>query len=90
MDRPETERSWAPSHDTSRNAYSDQHRDSRPMEHSQDGSYSSTGPQTQMSGLDLPNGLERSSTTEITKAGVHVDPKKRKRVSSVDELTSLR
>lgn len=81
MDRAEHERNWPPrdSQDGTQNGYSDpQHRDPRSVEAPQDPN-SSTHPQGGAVGPD--NGVERSSTTEITRAGVQVDPKKRKRVS---------
>lgn len=78
MDRADSP--WPPSRDGP-NGYPDpQNRDPRPMEPPQDNMHPNSGPPSQLNGID-PNGPERSSTTEITRAGVQVDPKKRKRVS---------
>ncbi|KAK7177471.1 hypothetical protein PSPO01_16478 [Paraphaeosphaeria sporulosa] len=44
----------------------------------------SSASQSELSAIDAQNGLEKSSTTEITKPGVQVDRKKRKRVSEVN------
>lgn len=83
MDRPESERPWDPSQATSHHGYQEtQRREPRLTEHPQEGMHPNSTSQSQASAVDASNGLERSNTTEITRAGVQVDPKKRKRVSS--------
>ena len=82
QDRPETERSWTQPHDASHNGYRDhQHHDARRMDRSHDDMNSHQNPHAQLNGSEDPNDHEHSSTTEMTRAGVQVDPKKRKRVS---------
>jgi hypothetical protein len=82
MERSDPERAWAQSHD--RNGYHEvQRRDPRPREPSHDNMRPHSASYAQLNGVDDSDELEQhSSTTEITRAGVHVDPKKRKRVSS--------
>ncbi|KAF2690719.1 hypothetical protein K458DRAFT_426170 [Lentithecium fluviatile CBS 122367] len=78
MERPDSERSWAQSRDVPHNGYHDsQHRDSRRMEH--DGMNTHSASHSELNGMGDPNDLDHSNTTEMTRAGVQVDPKKRKR-----------
>jgi hypothetical protein len=79
MDRPDPERAWPQSHNGPHNGYHESHRrDSRTMDLSSEGMLHS---EAHMPAMDDPHRLERSSTIEMTRAGVQVDPKKRKRVS---------
>ncbi|KAK7177984.1 maltose O-acetyltransferase [Paraphaeosphaeria sporulosa] len=75
VDRIDTDTSWAP--------YSGYH-DPQPQRYdllrtTDSHLHQTSASQSQISVVDAQNGLERSSTTEITKAGVHVDRKKPKR-----------
>ncbi|OCL04520.1 hypothetical protein AOQ84DRAFT_116079 [Glonium stellatum] len=54
-------------------------RESRSMESPSGGAEGSPEDSSMAAGGDMQNTAERSSTTEITRAGVQVDPKKRKR-----------
>ncbi|KAF2018058.1 hypothetical protein BU24DRAFT_164138 [Aaosphaeria arxii CBS 175.79] len=81
MDVAERDRAWPPqeSHNRSPESYPDpQYRDPRAMEPNREPNrepHPGTIPQSNGSTIES----ERSSTTEITRAGVQVDPKKRKR-----------
>ncbi|KAF2466997.1 uncharacterized protein BDR25DRAFT_72223 [Lindgomyces ingoldianus] len=80
MDRADHDRNWPPrdSKEFVRATYESQPRDPRRMESQQDSMSTSPTDDPQMMGAtDSQNPGERSSTTEITRAGVQVDPKKR-------------
>ncbi|KAF1955622.1 hypothetical protein CC80DRAFT_87932 [Byssothecium circinans] len=79
LDRIETDRTWPPPHNGPRNGYHEaHHRDPRPMELASD-AIRDSHTDIHMPAMDSSDGFERSSTTEMTRAGVQVDPKKRKR-----------
>lgn len=84
-DRIDNERSWAPY-----NGYPEPHPQHRDLLRTTDSDLlqNSVSP-AQISVVDAQNGLERSSTTEITKAGVQVDHKKRKRVSATRQFQDV-
>lgn len=77
MDRADHERNWQrrESHDLPHGNYSNDHRDSRDLETSPDS-------------MNAPSGMVNSDGVEITRAGVQVDPKKRKRVRILQTLTA--
>ncbi|KAF2266711.1 trimeric LpxA-like protein [Lojkania enalia] len=84
IDRPEHERNWPPreSHEAGHNNYpSPEYRDPRGMDNGQDGTNQTSPSGTQVNGpVDSQTPTERSSTIEITRAGVQVESaKKRKR-----------
>ncbi|KAF2732439.1 hypothetical protein EJ04DRAFT_337047 [Polyplosphaeria fusca] len=83
IDRPGHERNWAPreSQEAGHNGYSESHyRDHRAMDSARESNNRASTSPTHMNGAtDSQDGLEHSSTTELTRAGVQVDPKKRKR-----------
>lgn len=80
MDRAEHDRNWPPR--DSQDPNNAHYPNSRVVEMPQDGMHPQSVPGSQANGsMDSQHSLERSSTTEITRAGVQVDPKKRKRVS---------
>lgn len=82
MDRAEHDRNWSPpdSKEFVRATFESQQREANRMEPSQEHRSPPDGSQMQGT-MDPQRYAERSSTTEITRAGVQVDPKKRKRVS---------
>lgn len=80
LDRPEAERPWATEpREMPHNGYQDrQHRQPHPAETVHNGL--PPGPRAYMSTTGSPNGLEEERMTEMTRAGVQVELKKRKRV----------
>ncbi|KAF2002650.1 hypothetical protein P154DRAFT_131490 [Amniculicola lignicola CBS 123094] len=79
MDRPEQDRNWAPRETQERNSYSEPRREHRNTDPSQDPN--SNRDQGMGSG-ESQHAMERSSTTEMTRAGVQVDTKKRRRFAN--------
>ncbi|KAF2636038.1 hypothetical protein P280DRAFT_163341 [Massarina eburnea CBS 473.64] len=76
----DSDRAWPPPRNGPHNNYHEaHHRDPRPMEPSSDAMNRESQHDSQVVTMEGPNGFERSSTTEMTRAGVQVDPKKRKR-----------
>ena len=82
LDRSEAERRWATEpREVPHTGYQElQHRQPRPTEPVHNGMPSV--PHAYM-GASSPNGMEEERTTEMTRAGVQVELKKRKRVRHV-------
>ena len=83
MEHPEHDRSWAARdpRETVHNTTSElPHRDSRGFDSLDRANTSPPNGSLSMGSVDSPISVERSNTTEVTRAGVQVDPKKRKRV----------
>ncbi|KAF2204751.1 hypothetical protein GQ43DRAFT_428675 [Delitschia confertaspora ATCC 74209] len=83
VERAEHDRSWAtrdPRDPAHHNTSEHSHREPQGMDGLVDrASDSPTGGPVSRGSVEGQNSVERSSTTEITRAGVQVDPKKRKR-----------
>jgi hypothetical protein len=86
MDRPDSDRTWTQSHDVPPNGHRDhqhhdhQHDDARRSDRHDDHS-SHPSSLSQFNAMEDHNDFDHPGATEMTRAGVQVDPKKRKRVS---------
>lgn len=76
IDHPDSDRNWASSSDTARNGYRE--HPPRPIDLSHD-DHQHPGPYPPMNGIDDGQDRDHAGATETTRAGVQVDPKKRKR-----------